>query len=426
MDNQNPQYRKRIIDQKIREELEVIGAVVVEGAKWCGKTTTSKQFAKSELLLSDSEQMSTYLGVADMNPSILLEGDNPRLIDEWQLAPKLWDSIRHDVDKRNANGLYVLTGSTTPPDTSQIFHSGAGRFAWVKMRPMSLYESGESSGKISLKELFTSPDGIAAECDLTDLRDLAFLTCRGGWPKATTFQDEKALRLAFDYVDAIVRSDISRVDGIMRSPERALKLLRSLARHQSTQASNETILADMGEDSGNIATVNSYLDALARIFVTENALAWNPNLRSKTALRTSDTHYFVDPSIATAALGLGPDDLINDIRTFGFIFETFAVRDLRIYTEALGGSVYHYRDKNGLECNSVLHLRNGKYALVEIKLGGDRFIEDGADKLKTLAGKLDTDKMGDPAFLAVVVGIGKYAYRRKDGVFVVPIGCLKD
>lgn len=423
-DSTGQTYRPRLVDRLIRDELEVIGATVIEGAKWCGKTTTAKRFARSDLSLADPSEMQQYLQLADVSPRTLLEGENPRLIDEWQRAPKLWDVIRNEVDERDLPGLYILTGSTTPPDTKQIFHSGAGRFAWVKMRPMSLLESGESNGGMSLSALFAGEKNLSARGGLRDIRELAFLTCRGGWPKAVSVGGEKSLRLAFAYVDAVVRSDISTVDGVRRDSEKTLKLLRSLARNQASQVSDETILADMGEDGGSMTTVKTYLEALKRIFVTENALAWNPNLRSKTVIRTSDTHYFVDPSIATAALGLGPEDLINDIRTFGLFFETLAVRDLRVYTETLGGNVYHYRDKSGLECDAVIHLRNGKYGLVEIKLGGEELVESGVTVLKDLRDKIDTTRMPEPSFLMVVTGVGEYAYQRNDGVYVVPVGCL--
>ena len=417
-------YRGRVVDAAIKEALDVIGAVVIEGAKWCGKTTTAREHAKSELLLADPAAMQQYQQLADVAPGTLLEGENPRMIDEWQLAPKLWDAIRYDVDTRDAPGLYLLTGSSTPPKTEQIFHSGAGRFAWIKMRPMSLMESGESNGAMSLAALFRAEPGMSARGTLKDIYELAFVACRGGWPKAVTIGGEKSLRLAFDYLDAVVRSDVSRVDEVRRDAERALKLMRSLARNQASQVSDETILADMGEDAGSMPTIKSYISVLNRIFVVENSLAWNPNLRSKTAIRTSDTHYFTDPSIAVAALGMGPADLINDIKTFGLIFETLAVRDLRVYAEALGGTVYHYRDKTGLECDAVVHLRDGRYGLVEVKLGGNEAIEEGAAALGTLTERIDDTKMPQPSFAMVLTGVGEYAYQRKDGVFVVPIGCL--
>ena len=421
-------YKARIADDILRKKLEGKGAVLVEGPKWCGKTTTSEQIAKSILYMSDPEKESQYLTMADINPKMLLKGKAPRLIDEWQLAPKLWDAIRFEVDHRDELGQFILTGSAVPASYDDIKHSGTGRFAWVKMRPMSLYESGESNGDISLKELFTQPMEITG-INLMNLDSLAFVLCRGGWPQATILSGETALEQAFDYYDAVVRSDISRVDNVTRNPERVKRLMRSYARHQGTQASAQVICNDVmaNDNSGfDVDTVYSYINALKKIFVVEDMPAWNPNLRSKTAIRTSDTRYYVDPSIATAALGLGPDDLINDLNTFGLLFETMCIRDLRVFADALKGSVSHYRDSRGLECDAVLHLRNGSYGLIEIKLGGERLIEEGVKTLNDLESEIDTGKMPSPAFKMVLIGVGDFAYRRPDGVYVVPIGCLKD
>ena len=421
-------YKARIADDILRKKLEGKGAVLVEGPKWCGKTTTSEQIAKSILYMSDPEKESQYLTMADINPKMLLKGKAPRLIDEWQLAPKLWDAIRFEVDHRDELGQFILTGSAVPASYDDIKHSGTGRFAWVKMRPMSLYESGESNGDISLKELFSQPKEITG-INLLNLESLAFVLCRGGWPQATTLSGETALEQAFDYYDAVVRSDISRVDNVTRNPERVKRLMRSYARHQGTQASAQVICNDVmaNDNSGfDVDTVYSYINALKKIFVVEDMPAWNPNLRSKTAIRTSDTRYYVDPSIATAALGLGPDDLIYDLNTFGLLFETICIRDLRVFADALKGSVSHYRDSRGLECDAVLHLRNGSYGLIEIKLGGERLIEEGVKTLNDLESEIDTGKMPSPAFKMVLIGVGDFAYRRPGGVYVVPIGCLKD
>lgn len=421
-------YKARIADDILRKKLEGKGAVLVEGPKWCGKTTTSEQIAKSILYMSDPEKESQYLTMADINPKMLLKGKAPRLIDEWQLAPKLWDAIRFEVDHREELGQFILTGSAVPASYDDIKHSGTGRFAWVKMRPMSLYESGESNGDISLKELFNQPKEITG-INLMSMETLAFVLCRGGWPQATTLSGDTALEQAFDYYDAVVRSDISRVDNVTRNPERVKRLMRSYARHQGTQASAQVISNDVmaNDNSGfDIDTVYSYINALKKIFVVEDMPAWNPNLRSKTAIRTSDTRYYVDPSIATAALGLGPDDLINDLNTFGLLFETMCIRDLRVFADALKGSVSHYRDSRGLECDAVLHLRNGSYGLIEIKLGGERLIEEGVKTLNDLESEIDTGKMPSPAFKMVLIGVGDFAYRRSDGVYVIPIGCLKD
>ncbi len=422
-------YRARLTDNILARKLKGKGAVLIEGPKWCGKTTTAEQMAKSILYMSKPEDVKANLVVADIQPSKLLEGKTPRLIDEWQIAPKLWDAVRFEVDHRNKTGQFILTGSAVPPDNDEIFHTGTGRFAWIKMRPMTLFESGESTGEISLKELFKKPEKILAQNKLDDLAKLAFLICRGGWPGAIDMEDDIALEQAFDYFDAIVNSDISRVDNVQRDSERAKRLMKSYARHQGTQAANTVIRDDiLANDAESLTedTVYAYTNALRKIFVIEDMPAWNPNLRSKTAIRTSDTRYFIDPSIATASLGLGPEDLTNDLNTMGLFFETLCVRDLRVYAESLDGQVYHYRDKSGLECDTVIHLRNGSFGLVEIKLGGDTLIEEGAQNLKKFSAKIDTKKMKEPSFLMVLTGTGKFAYRREDGVYVVPVGCLRD
>ena len=421
-------YKSRIADALLSRKLEGKGAVLIEGAKWCGKTTTAEQQAKSIVYMTDPEKSYQYLSMVELNPKTLLEGKTPRLFDEWQIAPKLWDAIRFEVDHRDDLGQFILTGSAVPPETEEIHHTGTGRFARVKMRPMSLFESEDSNGSVSLTELFSGNLDIAGSCDLP-LEKLAFLVCRGGWPRATTMRNTTALEQAFDYYDAVVNADISRVDNVERNPERVKLLMRSCARHQGTQASNVVIRDDMRINDNSTLdedTVYSYISALKKIFVIEDMPSWNPNLRSKTAIRTSDTRYFVDPSIATAALGLGPNDLLNDLNTFGLFFETMCMRDLRIFADALDGQVYHYRDASGLECDAVVHLRNGSYGLIEIKLGGAARIDEGAVNLNKLAEKIDTEKMKKPAFKMVLTGIGDFAYCRKDGVLVVPIGSLKN
>ena len=421
-------YRKRIADHILARKLEGKGAVLIEGPKWCGKTTTAEQVAASILYMDNPEKKEQNITMSELNPKRLLKGAVPRLIDEWQIAPKLWDAIRFEVDHRRELGQFVLTGSAVPPDTKEITHSGTGRFTWLTMRPMSIFESGDSSGEVSLKALFDQPDEIDGESEL-DIERLAFLICRGGWPQAIDMRDEIALDQPIDYYEAVVKSDINRADGVQKNPERVKRLMRSYARNQGSQVPNTVIVQDIAandEATMDEETVASYLNALRKIFVIEDMPAWNPNLRSKTAIRSSDTRYYVDPSIAAAALGIGPQDLINDLKTFGFLFETLCVRDLRVFADALNGEVYHYRDKDGLECDAVIHLRNGAYGLVEIKLGGDKLIEEGSATLKALSDKIDTDKMKKPAFLMVLTGTGDYAYRRPDGVYVVPIGCLKD
>ena len=422
------QYKARIVDTQLQRRLEGIGAVLIEGPKLCGKTTTAEQIAESVLYMALPEDRAENIRMAQIAPGILLQGETPRLLDEWQIAPNLWDSVRFEVDHRSRTGQFVLTGSAVPANRDEIFHTGTGRISWLRMRPMTIFESGESNGNISLRELFGGAAGLAGANSL-EIEDIAFLTCRGGWPTASNQTGEIALDRAFDYYDAVVNEDISRVDGVKRSPERAKLLMRSYARNQGSQTSIEAIRQDMlANDTNSLdaKTVQSYIDALKKIFVIEDMPAWNPNLRSKTAIRTTDTRYFIDPSIGTAALGIGPADLINDLETFGLMFETMCIRDLRVYADALDGKVYHYRDKNGLECDAVIHLRNGSYGLIEIKLGGEDAVEYGASTLKKLSSIIDTDKMKGPSFSAVLTGVGRYAYQREDGVYVIPIGCLKD
>ena len=421
-------YRKRIADDILRRKLEGKGAVLIEGPKWCGKTTTAEQLAASILYMDEPEKKEQNIAMSELSPKRLLKGATPRLIDEWQLAPKLWDAIRFEVDHRGELGQFILTGSAVPVDTTEITHSGTGRFTWLTMRPMSLYESGDSTGDVSLKSMFdgtAEPDGVSE----LGIDRLAFLICRGGWPQSVDMRDEIALDQAADYCDAVIRSDINRADNVQKSPEKVRRLMRSYARNQGCQVPNTVIAQDVAaNDEAPLSeeTVASYVNALRKIFVVEDMPAWNPNLRSKTAIRSSDTRYYIDPSIAAAALGIGPSDLLNDLNTFGFLFETMCIRDLRVFADSLDGGVYHYRDKDGQECDAVIHLRNGKYGLVEIKLGGDRLIEEGAKSLKSMEAKIDTDKMSAPSFLMVLTGTGDFAYRRRDGVYVIPIGCLKN
>ncbi|MBD5244519.1 MAG: ATP-binding protein [Bacteroides sp.] len=422
------EYRPRVADRQLERKLAGKGAVVVEGAKWCGKTTTAEQHAKSVLYMSESGKINQNIQLASMNPGLLLRGEKPRLIDEWQLAPGLWDSIRFDVDHSGEKGQYILTGSSVPADMSAVSHSGTGRFGWLRMRPMSLWESGDSSGEVSLRNLFEKKTPIEGVSGL-NLERVAFLACRGGWPAAVDMADDIALDQAFDYIDAVAERDIRLADGVERDPSKVRRLLRSYARHQGGQPSYATIRADLVDNEGESLsedTIASYIKALKMIFVVEDVEAWNPNLRSKSAIRSSDTRYFTDPSIATASLGLGPADLINDLKAFGVIFETLCMRDLRVYAEGMNGSVYHFRDKSGLECDAVVHLRNGEYGLIEIKLGGEKLIEEGVATLMKLGELIDTTKMKTPSFLMVLTATGEYAYQRPDGVFVVPIGALRD
>lgn len=422
------EYKQRIADRILERKVLGKGAVLIEGPKWCGKTTTAKQLAESVLDLGDSSVLKQSSQMIEISPKSLLEGATPRLIDEWQALPPIWDSIRSEVDKRGEPSQFILTGSSVLPDADETIHSGTGRFAHVMMRPMSLFESGESTGSVSMRDLFDGEVMDVQENSL-EIEDIAHLTCRGGWPWATLISKNVALDQAFDYVDSVIKRDIQRVDKVRRSPERARLLLRSYARNISQQVSYATIRKDMlSNDASTLDedTVADYIKALKKLFVIEDLAAWNPNIRSKAAIRTSDTRHFVDPSIGTAALGLGPKDLINDLQSFGLFFEDMVVRDLRVYAEALDGELYHYRDSNGLECDTVLHRRNGSYALLEVKLGGEDKINEGAASMIELANNIDTDKMPAPSFMAVIIGVGKYAYQRKDGVYVIPIGCLKD
>lgn len=421
------EYRQRIIDSELTKRLKSIGAILLEGAKWCGKSTTGEYHSKSAIFMDDPRRRNQYMIFAEDNPDLILDGDTPRLIDEWQIIPTIWDAVRYTVDHRPGMGQFILTGSAKPAGRDKISHSGTGRFAWLRMRPMSLLESGDSTGNVSISQLFENPN-VTVGCESTaDLQRIAYLICRGGWPVTTELPEDVALQPAKDYYDAVVNVDIREVDGVDRSVERAKRLMRSYARFQGTQASVRQIIEDMNGSDSNFMddkSVRNYLDALRSMFVIEDMPAWNPNLKSKTAIRTTDTHYFVDPSIAVAAMGIGPGDLMNDLKTFGFIFETLCIRDLRVYAQHLSGAVYHYRDKNGLECDAVIHLENGKYALIEIKLGGEKLIDEGAASLLRLASKIDIDRMKSPSFLMVLTATGSFAYRRKDNVLVVPISTL--
>lgn len=433
-------YKKRVADRLLTYKLESSGAVLIEGPKYCGKTTLASQQAGSILSMADTDTLGQNLALARTNISRLLAGKTPRLIDEWQIAPQFWDAVRSEVDKRNEDGQFMLTGSAVPPkqkkdekgniiEEENIHHTGTGRISRLKLRTMSLWESEDSTGDVSLGDLFSNSDTLEGKSNI-DLSRLAYLTCRGGWPKAVLKKSERAaLAQAFDYYDSVVSNDIKRVDDTERDEELTKRIMRSYARNQGTQATAGTILSDIknnGDKQMSDSTIYNYIKALKEIFVIEDSIAWNPNLRSKTAIRTSDTRYFIDPSIATAALGLGPEDLINDMETFGLIFETLAVRDLRVYADALDGKVYHYRDKNNLECDAVIHRRNGSYGLVEVKIGGSTPISEGAESLKELSAKIDQSRMKAPSFLMVLTGIGDFAYKRpEDGVFVIPIGCLK-
>ena len=422
-------YRRRILDDLIARRFQTAGAILVEGIKWCGKTTTCEQAAKSVVYLDEPEKREHNLLMAKIRPSEILDGLTPRLIDEWQHAPHLWDAIRYRVDHADARGQFLLTGSSVPSDDSEIRHSGTGRYAWLKMRSMSLFESGESSGEVSLADLFAGSDPTGAHPAPLELPDIAQVVCRGGWPVVCGLDGEVALDASFDYLEAVVKRDISRVDGVSRDEDRARRLMRSYARLQGTQSTAAVIKEDLAaNETGSFDddTVYSYINALKRIFAIEDLPAWCPNLRCKTPIRTSDTRYYADPSIATAALRIGPGGLMNDLRTFGLLFETLAIRDLRVYADALMGEVRHYHDASGLECDAVVYLRDGTYGLVEVKIGGQPLIEKGVSTLVKLAEKIDTDKMSKPSFQMVLTAIGDCAYRRpEDGVIVCPLSALR-
>lgn len=419
-------YKPRVADQTLQALLSTMGAVLIEGPKACGKTTTARQFAKSSLMLGSPRARANASAMLAMQPTLVLSGETPRLFDEWQVLPSLWDEVRAEVDARGLKGQFLLTGSAVPADRSQIQHTGTGRFAWLKLRTMSSFESGDSRGEVGLRALFEGSVGVAQPCR-TDIEAIAFLACRGGWPDVVERNDDASLEYVYQYVTAVAQNDVSRVDGIRRDPERVRAVLRSYARRLGTQATLSVIRSDLVNDTDetfSAKTLSTYIDALKSIFVLEDMKAWNPNLRSQTAVRTSDTRYFTDPSIAAAALGIGPKDLLSDLETFGFVFENLCIRDLRVYADALHGSVYHYRDKSGLECDAVVHRRDGSYGLVEIKLGGSEAIEHGAETLRDLRDKIDTTKMPGPSFLMVLTAVSDYVYRRRDGVWVVPVTCL--
>lgn len=418
-------YLPRLVDLELKLALQSSGAVLIEGAKWCGKTSTANHAAQSVVYMQDPDQASSYQAMADTKPSLLLKGATPRLIDEWQVAPVLWDAVRFEVDQRGERGQFILTGSAVPP-TVETTHTGTGRISRMKMRPMSLFESRESKGQISLRNLFkgtqTDPDGVS---DLS-LEEIAYILCRGGWPAGIDLKGSPALRMAIDYVEAIINQDISRVDGIRKNPERVRLLLRSLARNVSTTATYQTIKEDLEGREIDISdkTISSYLNALRRIFVIEDLPAWSPSIRSKTAIRATEKRHFVDPSIATAVMRMDPDGLLQDFNFFGFLFESLCTRDVRIYVQANDGDVFHYRDKSGLEADLIIRLRDGRWAAVEVKLGTKQ-IEEAATNLLALKAKVDEEKMGSASFLMILTA-GQYAYQRPDGIWVVPIGCLRD
>ena len=418
-------YLARLCDAELKFALQSSGAVLIEGAKWCGKTSTASKAAESMVFMQDPDNASSYHAMSDTKPSLLLKGATPRLIDEWQVAPILWDAVRFQVDQRTERGQFILTGSAVPPE-NETAHTGTGRISRLKMRPMSLYESKESSGQISLRALFEGnqiDDGVMSELTI---EKIAYVLCRGGWPASIDIEELPSLRMAMDYVEAIINQDVSRVDGVEKNPERVRLLLRSLARNIATTATYQTIKEDVEATDISISdkTINTYINALRRIFVVEDLPAWAPSLRSKTAIRTTEKRHFVDPSIATAVMRINPEGVLSDFAYFGFLFESLCTRDVRVYAQANDGDVFHYRDKSGLEADLIVRLHDGRWAAIEVKLGNKQ-IEEAALNLLALKSKIDEEKMGNAAFLMIITG-GLTAYQRKDGVWVVPIGCLKD
>ncbi len=419
-------YLPRLIEHTITESMKTNGCVVIEGPKWCGKSTTSERFAKSVVKLQKPATFRQYKILADIGDDNLLSGVKPLLFDEWQKIPELWDYIRNYIDEVSGKGLFILTGSAKPIEDKER-HSGIGRIKKITMRTMSMWESKESSGEVSLRKLFNEAGNISGK-NIHQLKDFAYMICRGGFPSAVIEKDKGiALNYVKDYLNTLVSTDVTSVDDIKRNPKRARAILKSYARHISTAAKMTTILKDVeaSVDTQDIRTVISYIDAFSKLFVIDETESWTPKLRSKTTIRTASTKHFVDPSIATAILDANPNDLMNDLNTFGLLFENLVLRDLKIYTESLEGKVYNYRDKSGLEADAVIHLNDGRWGLIEVKLGGESLISEGAATLKSLNEKIDKDKMSKPAFLAVITATDAFAYKREDGIYVIPIACLK-
>ncbi len=419
-------YKKRILDNLLKFRLESKGAVLITGPKWCGKTTTAKQLAKSNINMQDPLLKEQLIELAKLNPIQLLKGDTPRLIDEWQVAPAIWDVVRQEVDRRGLFNQFILTGSSVPAKMSATSHTGTGRIVSLLMRPMSLYESLDSSGEISLKDLFCNSNYSKTAHSILTFKDLTYLICRGGWPLATNHKGQIALQQAIDYYEGLITHDIIDVDGVKRSSIRTKALLKAYSRHISTSATNVAILSDINKNKSNpimnIDTLADYIEALKKLFVVEELDAWNPNFRSKATARISPTRHFVDPSIATSALSLSPTDLVHDIKTCGLLFESLCVRDLRVYAEAVGGKVYHYLDNTGLEVDAIIHLNNGQWGAIEVKLGFAE-LSKATKNLLRLKSKINTNKMNEPSFLMVLTGTN-YAYKTEEGIWVVPIGAL--
>lgn len=430
----NIEYRKRIIDKEIEEQLDTIGAIVIRGPKWCGKTTTSKQFSNSMISLQDPDNSDRYKEIAENKVATLLEGDKPRLIDEWQEIPKIWNGIRYNVDETGEIGQFILTGSSTPDEEKQKnLHSGVGRFALVDMRTMTLFESGDSNGSISLKDILDGKRNIDGKTTNLTYEKISEVLCRGGWPNVIDKKLDIALRTPKNYINTLVSSDISRIDNVSRNPELMRTILKSYARNVATINSDQTIIADVQANYGDVHanTIISYLNVLKKLYVIEEIPAWNPNIRSKTAIRTAPKKTFVEPSLATAVLNISPKDLTLDPNTFGLLFENLVNRDLQVYVNSIGGYLNHYRDRYGLECDNVVHFDNGKYALIEVKLGNKKIKEAEEhllkfeELIKEYNEKNPNNKMDLPEFMMIITG-NDMAYTTKEGILVVPVGCLKN
>ncbi len=421
-------YKPRIIDTILQQELEAIGAVLLQGVKACGKTTTSEQVAKSALYVTEPNLRAQIFEQSALQPRLLLKGATPRLIDEWQFAPNLWDTARFEVDHRQAPGQFILTESSVPADTSHIFHSGTGRIARVTMRTMTLFESGESNGEVSLKNLFDGDDEIEGISELR-LEDIAYLICRGGWPASLNLSKKGALGSVHDYVESVAKSELLNVGRKHQNPKTIRALLRTYARFTGTSASVQMMQEDLKTTLGKQLAENTivrYLEELRAIFVIEEVPAWYPRLLTKTPVRSAATHYLSDPSLGSVALGFCPEKLWDDLNVFTLLFKTMAMRDLRVYAQSFDGHVYHYRDKTGDKIDAVIELRNGHYGLIEINLGSEEAVNGAARRLQKIVKKIDTARTKAPSFLMVLTGVGRYAYKREDGVLVVPIGCLKN
>ena len=420
-------YIKRIIDKEIEDKLSVSGALLIKGPKWCGKTTSAMRVAKSVLEMQNPDLQENYLELANTKPSLLLAGDKPRLIDEWQIAPKIWNAVRYSVDKSSEPAQYILTGSATPVEDSSL-HSGTGRFAIITMKPMTLYESGDSNGTISLSDLLSGKTDIDGKNTALTYEKIAYALCRGGWPSSIKLKGDKALETPKNYLDVLFENDISKVDGVKRNPTLARAILKSYARQVSTIDSDKALFEDIRANYAEVSarTVVDYIETLKKLYIVEEIEAWNPNIRSKTSIRTSPKKNLTDPSLAVAALGCSCEELMLDIKTFGLLFENMVSRDLSIYARSIGGHLKHYRDRFGLECDNVIHFHNGKYALVEVKLGGAR-IKEAEEHLLTLKDLIlkNEQSLGKPEFLMIITGTDM-AYTTENNVLVVPIGCLKN